>query len=280
MLTAVRNLPPSLLREEHEHIYDLIDRWLNDKQLEHEALPVPRALMEPETGEPSAIQRSHRTTRTLLERARNTLSQGEQINSSQLTEEIYSHAWWWESERTLDEGVFFFPAVRLALVAIGQQLGIPDPGAAFISDRIRANKLREEYRWAYSYARSDHPDPEHAKERLEEALKALESQSRLMPLDETLWLDRGYTLLLLQRPEEAVEVLRHCLALPWCRGNTLASAHYDLACAYSLMGRESECSMELEETLQVQPAFRQEISTESFLEAMRTKEWFSHLVNG
>jgi tetratricopeptide (TPR) repeat protein len=215
------------------------------------------------------------------------VSQDQLLNM--LMEEVYAHSAWWEGDKKLEDGVMshwssghylisLFPAVRLALVAIGEHLGLRDPGARFMEARIQAHEVYKKHNWAYRYAQSDQPNRAHRQEKLEEALAALEKQRQRTPNDERVWMWLGVTLLFLDRPEEAEDLLQHSIEMPWCRNSILPSALYNLACAYARTGKEDECRTTLEHSLRLQSRSRHQLNTDPDFEAVRDKEWFHQLL--
>ncbi len=113
-----------------------------------------------------------------------------------------------------------------------------------------------------------------------QALEEFEAQLQSRPLDERLWKWKGHLLLLLGRDAEAKDVLKDCLSLSWCVGDTRTTARYNLACAYAKLDMQDLCRKELEQVLEENVSYKDNLATDPDFSTVRNVEWFIRLRNG
>jgi tetratricopeptide (TPR) repeat protein len=203
---------------------------------------------------------------------------------NRLTEALADRRGWMDTNSyELKDGVFssgsglymiyFFPAVRLALVAVGSLVNQADPASRFMAERVEVHKASKNY-W-----HEIHEPPKWGREDLEAALTSLDEQLVRTPNDERLFFWRGGILLQLRRLDEAEEALRRCLRLQSCDRLTRADALYNLACVHALAGRNEECRDALLESHRLNPIDREHTAADPDLEPVRGEVWFVALIN-
>jgi len=266
MLMALSALPNSPDRRQHEVVYRAITL-----RLDGDTQPVPELPVSVST-----LQHTHALAISLLQRAR------KENESTWIMEALSDRRGWRDTTRyQLDDQaysmgthkyfLYVFPAVRLALIAVGRRYGLDDPAAQFMMERVQVNRLMEEH-W-----RVFHEDIPTDSSQLQKALAAFKEQMELTPRDERLWQARGHLLLRLGRLEEAKESLLHSLSMSSCSQGTRADAHYNLACAYARMKREDDCRRTLQEWIQLRPLnqfYRDWLVRDPDLEEVRGRAWF------
>jgi hypothetical protein len=270
MREAIRNLPPSPMRDEYERGYAAIDSWLSG---------TPVAL----TGTAPAdtpIGRSHLAVAHLFDSALAARAGGE--GSAWLDDFLWQGECWWQSTRyrveagrissALGEGAYLItmlPALRLALVAVGQQVGRPDPAGQFMRERQDALGRADAARRV-----ADASDPTG----LEARLQNLEGADPSVVRDERVLGTAGFFLLLLGRLSDAEERLRRALASPLIDRAHRADSLYHLACVLARTGREQECREALEGAVQLEPGYRAGLLQDGDFAFVRERDWFMALV--
>lgn len=272
VLSAVRGLPPSVERSDYEAVYRSIALLLEDKSFTVPVLSSPDGL----------LRQSHDLAVSLLDMAQANFA--DPTLPTRLTEALGDRRGWMDTNSyELKDGVFssgsglymiyFFPAVRLALIAVGSLVNQSDPAARLMVERTEVHKASKRY-WHEIH------DPDGwEREDLEPALAWLDQQMLLTPNDEHLTFWRGGILLRLRRLDEAEEALHSCLRLQACDQRTRASALYNLACVHALAGRNEECRNALLESHRLHPIDREHTAADSDLEPVRGEAWFVALIN-
>jgi tetratricopeptide (TPR) repeat protein len=271
MLLAVRSLPNSSLQQDYEITYSTILAWLQGSP------SVPTSLSSVN----SALQHSHSYALSLFHQAMQ-----EQTSKShpELIEVAFNNRQGWLEldDYKFEEGKFivsssgyllyFFPAVRLALAAIGKYTHLVDPASSFMVKRVESFRVINDNSIVFREPLTTD------KQRLEHALKELERRLKTVSQDERLLRLCGDLLLRLNRLEEAEEALNHCLHLPLCVHKERASALYDLACVLARGGREAECRLALEDSNQLHPLDKAWMQKDSDLESVWGSDWFKILL--
>jgi tetratricopeptide (TPR) repeat protein len=227
----------------------------------------------------SLIRRSHVLAAQLFERAQAARAGGE--GPAWMDDFLWNRDCWWESTRyeirdgTISAGlgedvylIYMFPALRLALAAVGHSVGRADPAGHFMGARYDALQRRVAAR-----RRAGNGD---AADR-EQALRELEGTDASAIRDERVLGAAGYILLLLGRYSETEERLRRALASPLIdqqqRGNIL----YNLACVLARTGRGEDCRAALEEAIRLGPWLRAGLLEDEDLSSLRGHDWFQSL---
>lgn len=271
MLEVLRSLPDGPIRSEYMTVYEAIESWLRGKEV--------MVFLAERTASP--IRTSHVLAAKLIELAVDSLKTAKA--SDWIEPFLADRRCWWESYRyhlkddrlTFGSGgniylIYMFPALRLALAAIGERYGLVDPAARFMDRRYRAIEILSRVESLTSRADST--------ERLEQSLARMEEAPPDLADDERLLNARGNLLLRLGRYVEAGEQLRSCLNSPLCTEETRAGAFYDFACVAARSGQPEECREHLMEALRHGPWYRNQLAKDPDLESVRAEPWFVELL--
>jgi hypothetical protein len=164
--------------------------------------------------------------------------------------------------------VVFYPAVRLALWALGARCGWNDPGFSWMQERRRAILLIKE-----------HIIPSRPQgDRRKRAIRELSALSAQLPDQEILSAELGQLLLEDGQLEEARTMLNIALESPLCTGEDRGGVLYNLACYYSRTHDEGACRQSLECSAKFKPLDPDWIARDTALDAVRTCDWFSVLL--
>lgn len=272
MLTALRSLPKTAERREWLAVYGAIAGLIRGDTLLLPSLPQPV----------SAVQHVHVWAVALLGQSDSAGTQEEA--RERLLNAAADHRSWWDTtayalrEGSFSEGnrlylVYAFPVVRLALVALGQRLGLRDPAGRVMEERTAVVALFEEHRDAVQ----PWPGREANQDRLERALAAFAAQERRTPRDARLSYWQGDVFLRLGRLDEAGQHLHACLAMPSCDAETRGLALYDLACVCAHLGQEEECWEALRRALDQNPRYREWLDDDPDFAEVRDRTWFQTL---
>jgi tetratricopeptide (TPR) repeat protein len=272
VLSTVRDLPPSVERSDYEAIYEAIALLLENRPFTIPALSAPE----------SPLRQSHDLAVSLLEATQ--ANSADPVLPTRLTGALNDRRGWMDTNSyELKDGVFssgtglymiyFFPAVRLALIAVGSLVNQADPAARLMVERTEVHKASKNH-W-----HEIHEPAGWRRGDLESALAWLDQQMLRTPNDERLPFWRGGILLQLRRLNEAEEALHRCLRLPSCDRLTRAVALYNLACVHALAGRNEECRNVLLESHRLNPIDREHTATDPDLESVRGEPWFVALIN-
>ena len=159
----------------------------------------------------------------------------------------------------------FFPAVRLALIAIAEHVDSTDPGYDWMVERsfgeLLAKRLQNQLRWGG------------VDEEIDAAVEMYPEHERLQAI-------RGHSLILRGEPEQAKAVLRTAISLPLCKGAERASVLYNLACAHAICGESVECKQRLRESSKLQAIDLKLMSKDSDFDGVRDQTWFRRMVRG
>lgn len=275
VIIALHGLPADSLTAEYRLVYEAIKNCLVA-----DGSPVPTLSAHAGDSE-SIIWRSHEYTLKLLTDFQN---MAPSVHSSSLSDVLLDRHGWWETEDIeLKAGqfstgnnlylIYVLPAVRLALVAIGQQYNALDPAAQFMQERIEGRKIIQKHSLRFLLYNENAP-----KDLLNDALIDLEKQIMETPNDERVMYGMGNVLLRLGRYADAVARLQECLAMSWCTMEMRASALYDLGCAYARMGCTEECQKALTESRQLRASNLDWWSKDLDLASVQDLDWFQHLV--
>lgn len=271
MLKAVGGLPDSELRDRYQLTYETIAKWLAGDR------PSPQK----SSFTNSPIQLSHQFSLSLFEKAIDEISHsaaGDWLLDSYEQRDGWIETYDFEIDNgSLSHGrstytIYFFPAVRLSYIAVGQVYGLSDPAAQFMVERIQTNDLYKKYSYVFDPAFSAD------RELLSKAVKALSTRERATPNDERLWAWKGHLFLMAEQLSEAEEALLHCLSLRSCSGDIRKSAFYNLACVYARFGREEDCHQALQDAARIKPLNRDWMSKDPDFEGVQDKPWFQALI--
>jgi hypothetical protein len=270
MLAGLHALPDSPERKDHEVTYQVILGRL----LRSETAP---AHIHSRDG---MVARSHIASSHLLRLA---LS-GDSMRDSDEVQKILSDraSWSHTTHLKLDCGsvsfgsglylVYVFPSVRLAAIAVGLDLGLADPGAAFMRTQIAGGELHR--------VRSvlHHRTP--PIDRLAALLKDLELHAGSAPTDEYVWLMIGHLRLLLNYLPEADSALKYCQSLAPCDEEVRVDALYDVACIRARLGDEHGCREALSQWIALEPTkqrIRHAAEDDDFA-FVRRASWFAAML--
>jgi len=178
--------------------------------------------------------------------------------------------------------LYTYPAVRLALVALGQPRGVHDPAARYMGGRAEVDMLISELDRRQEVA-ADREGGGGSVGDEGDAEDRLDQQCARTPWDERVWQERG-TLALAGGDLAGAEAdLIHCLNLlsdpligP-CRRETRALALYYLACVYARSGRLDECRRALVEATSLTRLNERQARLDADLEVARPYAWFQNL---
>jgi hypothetical protein len=175
--------------------------------------------------------------------------------------------------------VYVLPAIRLALVAIGQHFQLSDPALKFMNDRIASYRVLHEHGLSPGELLTPlTPVDDWRISKYTKALADHDRQLQLTPNDERLWLRKAIFLLLLRHHSEAVTTLHYCLSLPWCDPKTQIDCKYNLACAFANLGQLEDCRQLLGEVLREQAWRRDDLAADPDFGAIRDESWFQQML--
>lgn len=276
MLAAIRSLPNSSLRQEYEVIYSAVAGWLQGN-----AQLIPALPQLPPDAPQSVLHNSHELAKEVLE-----LGLGTQDTFlSGLNTLLADPRGWWETSlfelryNLLLQGsghyqVYFFPAVRLALIAAASRHNIKDPAARLMLERWETYEGLRDHLNVLDHQNLEEYPPEW----VESALSAFYARAESAPQDERVHFWLGSLLLGLGRFGDAQESLQQSLSLPTSRGDIRAAALYNLACVYARLNDEAECRRMLEERARIEPLDRDWLARDPDLESVRDTAWFQSLL--
>lgn len=278
VLSAVSPLPSSSYQQEYLTIYQGIESWLDGAPIVPQPLP---------DGEPSLLRDSHVLALSILTMGYEARTRGE--TGLNLDDALSDRRGWLEGDFIIEEATvsrpsskylnYVFPAVRLALLAVGQVSRLEDPAATLLADRKSSHDLLSRHDHIFRQPTGDESDDED-KEELARAIADFQEQLKRTPRDETLLSWYGGALLRAGRFDEAEDALRGCLALLSCSPHTRGLALYDLACVKARIGSEDECRTLLEESTQWRPLDKEHTLADRDFDSLREQSWFRQLVIG
>jgi hypothetical protein len=188
--------------------------------------------------------------------------------------------WWededyrWNDDGTIQHGfgvsyhlVVFFPAVRLALWALGRESNWWDPAFSWMEERRRAMLLGKEItlRSPRSHGRG-------------EEIRQIEAMLRELPDQERLHAIHGRLLLVEGELEPAQSALEKALASPLCIGSVRGEVLYNLACVFACNGDEHACWSHLLEARQYGGLNVEWMREDPDLKAVTERMWFKELL--
>lgn len=184
----------------------------------------------------------------------------EERSEGWLTEIQNQEKWWHESSRfeLRDRGlahgsglfgIYFFPAVRLGLLAAGRAANVRDPAAQIMMKRREINELLREGHRLLNWDDLTGHDERAIKQAFDDLDKAVAKD----PSDKRIDALRGAILLRLRRLDEAESAFKNALKLPTNNAHDRAGILYDLACIFSLNKDRVRCCNALEESNKLRP---------------------------
>ena len=220
------------------------------------------------------IVQSHQLAATLLARPAGSTSRAD------LRRVFLDRRGWWEDEdhRWDDDGtikhgsglgfylVVFFPAVRLALFALGRECHWWDPAFSWMEERRRAMLLSKEIQIQLD------PHDRWAK------IRQIEATLRELPDQERLHATHGYLLLIEGKLDQARSSLEKALASPLCVGSERGTVLYNLACVFARKGDEKACRSRLLEARQYRRFNVERMREDPDLETVAERTWFQELL--
>lgn len=300
MLDGLQRLSPSGYYRDYHNLYSAIARALDGE------LPDEVVLSAPE----SVIRRSHDLASSILqtlreaatnegqpdEMSRTQIGEGNRVPQASgvspavdphtLSRLLSDRRGWMDTERyklengTLSSGsglymIYFFPALRLALIALHRGASRPDAAARFMRESAETHKVIQMYNYVTEDTR--HPDDSAR----EDALTTFDERLRCIDLnDERLLYWRGFVLLLMRRLPEAEAALQDCIAAPSCDERLRASALYNLACVHACGRRPEECREALQASHRLHPIDKAHAASDPDFENVRGEDWFQAFVTG
>jgi hypothetical protein len=256
--------PNSLAATEHEQLYSAIGARFEGRVV---SVPTVRDLS-------NVIVQSHCLATEILRAADISPERLRKI----LMDQRGWHEYWnyrWADDGKIQSGfgvgfqlLLFFPAVRLALCAVGIPVGWNDPGFTWMSERRRAaREVGESSSQDFSSAARQNEI-----QRFRELILELPDQ-------EALRAHLGYLLLLDGEYAEAQLQLKTALESPLCVEESRQPVLYNLACAEAHLGNETACSTALTESLSTKTT-RKQLEEDADFQSVRSTEWFQALCAG
>ncbi len=284
MLTGLRALPSSLLRNQWITIYDFLEAML---------LRQPRPTLTFTTIR-TFWGWSHITTIHLLNRAHEeqpTQTEGWKWLDIVLPPRstlLENHNFKVDKPHAPKEqetrAVFCFPAVRLAAILVGFRLGILDP----VGQRMtrHAQLVREMDNEEFMMAHPSGYSQEHKDRSVARVEKFLEEEATGIPRDDNLRLTYLNILLIAGHFERAISVAEAELREAERKKTTgefmdfeyHASLLYTLACARVLTNDEAGCRRALEDHETLAPLDSRHLMEDPDMASVRETEWFKELV--
>lgn len=265
MIAGVTDLPASRRSDEYLAMYEEIAHRLADGPAR--PLELPSEL-------PGPIPASHRWAAHVLAQRPPT----DESFDDWLHALVSDRLGWWETNEFRLSGdivqlfgdmVYVFPAVRLALIAIGTGRR-PDPAGTWMADRTATSDLLADLRFVLR------EDDVWANQR-PTALQRLRDHTDGGSRDERGWRYRGHLALLLGHYDEAIQALSYSVSLPHSDYVIRANALYDLACAFARVGDEEHCQEALLASQSSKPIDRAWLLEDPDLESYRNCPWFVEL---
>jgi len=221
------------------------------------------------------IVQSHQLAAELLARPADGISRAE------LRRVFLDQRGWWEDEGyrwddngTIQHGwgvsyhlVVFFPAVRLALCALGRECHWCDPAFSWMEERRRAMLLSKEIdlRSPRSHGRG-------------EEIRQIEATLRELPDQERLHAIHGHLLLVEGKLDQAQLALEKALTSPLCVGSARGGVLYNLACAFARKGDENKCRSHLLEARPYGGLNVEWMQKDPDLQTVMERTWFQELL--
>lgn len=278
VLAAVLTIKDSEHQQHYKYVYESILASLNGTL--EPALSSSRPTLTN-----SLIEQSHALALSILHTAQH--AQSKTTDVSWLEDALGDRRGWIKSRHTFDGARrlewswsflnYVYPAVRLALIAAGHAMQLPDPAGRLLEERRVVSNLIATYSNAFRDP-SEESQP-WMTERLQRAAQAFEDQLTRTPRDELLLSWLGDAFLRLGRLNEAEERLSRCLTFTSCGPSTRAAALYNLACVKARQGSSEDCRTFLEESALLRPLNREHSIADPDLESVRHEDWFIDLVN-
>jgi len=266
MLCGLAELAVSAAQQEHIQLYDCI---LNCMDGGRAAVPPIRVADNP-------IVASHRLAASVLAQTEGAPVSG--IPTRLLMDrrgwhEDHGLRWgeFGEITRGMGKGCFvlvFFPAVRLAMLAIGGRHGVIDPAFDWTKRRYEAQLALKEI---------VSPTIRDA-DRRNRAIERLTTLAQKYPEQEFVLSALGLVLLEHGAPEQAQESLLRTLALPLCDGKERGSVLYNLACCSARLGDADRCRELLLTSNDLAPLDKDWIQKDADLASVREEPWFHDLL--
>jgi tetratricopeptide (TPR) repeat protein len=276
MLVAIQAMSASAIKEQYETIYRNISDILHGRTFNKPAVN------SSDDNSENIIDKSHRLATEILSRIVETPA-GERTERW-LENLLYSCCWWEESDRFFFKdslliqghgqyGIYFFPAVRLALIAAGLQAQITDPAVRIMRERRETHKLLKDHEYLL-----DRNDLSRYDEEVSYAFRDFDTAAQVAPRDERIENLRGAFLLRLNRLAEADEALGKSLAMLTSAGSFRAGTLYDLACVYARQNRFDKCRQALLESAELRPLDKKWMAKDVDLQSVRHEQWFQELL--
>lgn len=278
MLLAAEAMEMSPRKQDYQLIYGAILQILDGS--------TPPLLTDTADAEPQGkiISHSHSQAITIINKI--LLTEPDERSEQWLNEIQNQEKWWHESSRFEFRdlglahgsglfGIYFFPAVRLALLAAGRAANVRDPAARIMMKRGEINELlREGHRLLNWYDLTGHDE-----EYIKEAFDDLDKAAAKNPRDERIEALRGAILLRLRRLDEAESAFGNALKLPTNSAVDRAGIHYDLACIFSLRKEPARCREALFQSAKLRPLSHSQLSSDKDLDWVRNEPWFEELLS-
>jgi tetratricopeptide (TPR) repeat protein len=268
MLAALRALPDTVLKQEYEALYISLSRRLRD-----EDAPVPVMPPLPPDTAISVLRNSHELAAEILEQA-----PAAQVDFSDW---LADQRGWLETSffelrhhllltGTAYYQMYFFPAVRLALAAVGGRRNMTDSAARLMRERWETYERLREHLNLLNYNNLEEYPPD----LIEQALVSFNECAENAPRDERVPCWFGGLLLRLNRLGEAEELFQRSLSLPTSRGDIHLEALDNLACVYARQNNEADCRRILEERARIKALDPQWLARDSDFDSVRRTAWF------
>lgn len=278
MLTAVCSMSPSTVKDRYENIYQNIFTLLNGG--------TPQIVSAPDSpnDDENIIAKSHSLSAEILRRIKDTPA--DQRTEKWLNDLLYDRSWWEESDRFIFRdslliqghglyGIYFFPAVRLALLAASLSVSqTGDSAARLMRERRETYKILNDR----EYLIRQNNLTNHDEDMLLYAFEDFDKAAQVAPRDERIENMRGGVLLRLGKLSEAETAFKKSLALPTSDKHFRAGTLYDLACIYARQDRVDDCRQALSESAILRPLDKEWMTKDVDLDSVRNEEWFQKLL--
>lgn len=265
IVAALEELPESAAQQEHLRLYSAIQKRSGGQVTDSVVI------RESE----NALIRSHQLAAKIV------ATPDEELTESKISEYVRDPNGWMESHGLRSNGIAkmsrgsgtghyvvgFYPAVRLALRSISEIRGVSDPCLLWMKERQAAELAVKEF----TIPRIPTGD------KLTRAIASLRDLNSSLQNQDAVLATLGHLLVVDEKAEEAVSILKAALGLGSCEARRRGGVHYNLGCAHALIGNPDLCREHLIAAKEFGGLDKEWIQKDSDLDSVRQLDWFAEL---